>query len=93
MVALPETAEALAAQARPRNKVSFERGRRNRAVIRALMLDWAARHPLRWPMTAEQMRDALRRRGIYLSTKAVRWHMQCIREAAELEARPAGAVE
>lgn len=70
---------------RPRNPVAFAAGQRNREIIKGLMLDRAARHPLLWPLTDEQMQVAAASRGVYLSVSAIAWHMREIRREAAAE--------
>lgn len=69
----------------PRNRVAFAAGQRNREIIKAIMLERAARHPLLWPLTPEQMRVAAAARGVYLSVSTFAWHIKEIRREAEAE--------
>lgn len=71
---------------RPRNKIAWAHGQRNREIIKQLMLERAQRFPLARPYTAEQMRDLLRLRGVYLAISTTRWHIERIRDAADIEA-------
>lgn len=83
MGALPEK---VSDSPRPRNKVSWAAGQRNRDIIKTLMLERAMRHPLARAHTAEEVRDLLRARGVYLAVSTTRWHIEQIRNAADLEA-------
>ena len=88
--ALPENA---AESSRPRNRLAWAAGQRNREIIKTIMLERAERYPLARPYTAEQMRDLLRSRGVYLAVSTTRWHIERIRDAADLEADCAAATE
>lgn len=70
----------------PRNREAFAIGRRRRDLIRALMLERAARFPLARPLTGEQLRQELRIRGVYLAVTTIRWHVEQIRAEADREA-------
>lgn len=77
----------------PRNRVGHAEGQRRREVIKQVMLEWARRWPLCWPLTAAEMCVELQRRGIYLSVSTVTWHMEAIRAEADREREAATIAE
>ncbi|HEX5461064.1 MAG TPA: hypothetical protein VFX20_13955 [Steroidobacteraceae bacterium] len=69
----------------PRNREAFAIGRQRRDLIRALLLERAARFPLARPLTGEQIRQVLRRHGVHLAVTTIRWHVEQIRVEADRE--------
>ncbi|HZT01474.1 MAG TPA: hypothetical protein VFA39_04330 [Steroidobacteraceae bacterium] len=67
----------------PRNRRAFAIGQQRREFIRQLMLERAQRFPLAKPLTGEQIRERLRRRGQYLAISTVHWHVERIRLEAD----------
>lgn len=76
----------MAAEIKPRNRRAAARGARTREMLRQLMLEHAAEHPLTKPLTGKQLQIALRARGIYLALSTVLWHVSHIRLQADIEA-------
>ena len=76
----------MAAEIKPRNRRAAARGARTREMLRQLMLEHAAEHPLTKPLTGKELQRHLKDRGITLGLSAVLWHVQRIRLQADIEA-------
>ena len=71
-----------------RDKASFRRGERHRALIRGIMLDRARAFPLARPLTGKEIQHRLRcdhRASLAVST--INFYVRRIRLHADLEAR------
>lgn len=65
----------------PRNRQAYERGQEHRTAIKAFLLDWARRYPLRRSPTGK----VLQARFPSLALSTVLWHVAEIRAEAEAE--------